>query len=129
MRRILCEPEREADAAPYTAQTLAPIEDAFRLVGGNGVRTEQLLADESNLKVPHSTLTRFIGFLCGSFWQPWVASVARRLTFCDCLSPSCAVVPPRWSILCERSSPVRRSTVMCQAASPGCCARRNTGSA
>jgi hypothetical protein len=62
IRRILREPEREADAAAsYNAQTLAPIEDAFRRAGGNAVRPEQLLAEESNQRVPYSTLTRWIG--------------------------------------------------------------------
>jgi hypothetical protein len=50
IRRVLREPEREADAAaPHNAQTLA---------GGNAVRTEQLLAEESNLQLSYSTLTR-----------------------------------------------------------------------
>src|SRR6516165_6324069 len=42
------------------AIVLARLEEAFRRAGGNGVRVQELLASESGLNVPYSTLTRWI---------------------------------------------------------------------
>jgi len=61
VRRILRAPERQAAASsPGDPQTLARLEDAFRRAGGNVVRVQQLLADENDLQVSYSTLTRWI---------------------------------------------------------------------
>jgi transposase len=61
VRRILREKEREqTPSPPCDAATLARLEEAFKRVRGNGVRVQELLASESGLTVPYSTLTRWI---------------------------------------------------------------------
>jgi hypothetical protein len=61
VRRILREKEREqTPSPPCDAATLAKLEEAFRRARGNGVRVRELLASESGLNVPYSTLTRWI---------------------------------------------------------------------
>jgi transposase len=61
VRRILREKEREqTPSPPCDAATLARLEEAFRRVRGNGVRVQEVLASESGLQVPYSTLTRWI---------------------------------------------------------------------
>src|SRR6516165_9905354 len=61
VRRILREKEREqTPSPPCDAATLAKLEEAFRRARGNGVRVQELLASESGLNVPYSTLTRWI---------------------------------------------------------------------
>jgi transposase len=61
VRRILRGKEREQTASPpCDAAVLAKLEEAFRRVRGNGVRVQELLASESGLNVPYSTLTRWI---------------------------------------------------------------------
>jgi transposase len=61
VRRILRAHERQAAASlPCAAQTLAKLEDAFSRARGNVVRVQQLLADENDLQVSYSTLTRWI---------------------------------------------------------------------
>src|SRR5215470_17685113 len=61
VRRILREKDGERTASPpCDAATLARLEDAFRRARGNGVRVQELLATESGLNVPYSTLTRWI---------------------------------------------------------------------
>jgi transposase len=61
VRRILREKEREQPPSPpCDAATLARLEEAFRRVRGNGVRVQEVLASESGLQVPYSTLTRWI---------------------------------------------------------------------
>ncbi|HEY2633688.1 MAG TPA: hypothetical protein VGI51_03160 [Steroidobacteraceae bacterium] len=59
VRRIL----REGDVAAMPSAAAAPpamLEDAFARAHGNVARVQQLLANESELKVPYSTLTRWI---------------------------------------------------------------------
>jgi len=59
VRRILR--EREAAAPPSCAAApLASLEDAFARASGNVARVQQLLATESDVQVPYSTLTRWI---------------------------------------------------------------------
>ena len=61
VRRILRGKEGErTPSAPCDAAVLARIEDAFKRARGNGVRVQELLASESGLKVPYSTLTRWL---------------------------------------------------------------------
>ncbi len=61
VRRILREKDGErAPSPPCDAATLAKLEEAFRRVRGNGVRVQEILATESGLNVPYSTLTRWI---------------------------------------------------------------------
>jgi hypothetical protein len=61
VRRILREKEREQiSSPPCDTATLAKLEEAFRRARGNGVRVQELLASESELNVPYSTLTRWI---------------------------------------------------------------------
>src|SRR5215467_4656936 len=61
VRRILRGQGRAAAASsPCDAQTLSRLEDAFRRACGNVVRVQQLLADENELEVSYSTLTRWI---------------------------------------------------------------------
>jgi transposase len=62
VRRILREKDRQPRAAspPCDAATLARLEDAFKRARGNGVRVQELLASETGLNVPYSTLTRWI---------------------------------------------------------------------
>jgi transposase len=61
VRRILREHEREAPtSSPCDAQILARLEDAFSRARGNVVRVQQLLADENDLHISYSTLTRWI---------------------------------------------------------------------
>ena len=61
VRRILREKDGErAPSPPCDAATLASLEEAFRRARGNGVRVQELLATEIGLKVPYSTLTRWI---------------------------------------------------------------------
>jgi transposase len=61
VRRILREKQREqTPSLPCDAATLAKLEEAFRRARGNGVRVQELLASESGLNVPYSTLTRWI---------------------------------------------------------------------
>src|SRR5262249_38435258 len=44
----------------WDAGVLAKLEEAVRGGRGNGVRVQELLASEAGLKVPYSTLTRWI---------------------------------------------------------------------
>ena len=60
VRRILRERDAAAPPPPCEPQTLAKLEDAFTRGGGNVVRVQQLLAEENNLQIPYSTLTRWI---------------------------------------------------------------------
>jgi transposase len=61
VRRILRGPDRDAAAwSPCDTRTLSQLEDAFRRARGNVVRVQQLLADENELEVSYSTLTRWI---------------------------------------------------------------------
>ena len=61
VRRILRGQGRAAAASsPCDAQTLSRLQDAFRRACGNVVRVQQLLADENELEVSYSTLTRWI---------------------------------------------------------------------
>ena len=61
VRRILREKDGErAPSPPCDAAVLARLEEAFRRARGNGVRVQELLASESGLNVPYSTLTRWI---------------------------------------------------------------------
>ena len=61
VRRILREKDgARAPSPPCDAATLARLEEAFRRARGNGVRVQELLASEAGLKVPYSTLTRWI---------------------------------------------------------------------
>lgn len=61
MRHILREKDGErVPLPPCNAATLARLEQAFRRARGNGVRVQELLASESGLNVPYSTLTRWI---------------------------------------------------------------------
>ena len=59
VRRILREREVAA-VPPCPAPTLAKLDDAFARAGGNVARVQQLLAAETDLRVPYSTLTRWI---------------------------------------------------------------------
>jgi transcriptional regulator with XRE-family HTH domain len=61
VRRILRGKEREqTPLPPCDGATLAKLEEAFKRARGNGVRVQELLASESGLNVPYSTLTRWI---------------------------------------------------------------------
>jgi len=61
VRRILREHDRESVASsPCDAQTLSRLEDAFIRACGNVVRVQQLLAEENDLHISYSTLTRWI---------------------------------------------------------------------
>jgi transposase len=61
VRRILRERERGAVASsPCAPQILTSLEDAFRRARGNVVRVQQLLAEENDLHISYSTLTRWI---------------------------------------------------------------------
>jgi hypothetical protein len=61
VRRILREKDGERAASPpCDAATLARIEEAFKRARGNGVRVQEILASETGLNVPYSTLTRWI---------------------------------------------------------------------
>jgi len=60
VRRILRERDAAAPPPPCEPRTLAKLEDAFTRGGGNVVRVQQLLAEENNLQIPYSTLTRWI---------------------------------------------------------------------
>src|SRR5215831_1443773 len=61
VRRILREKAGErTPSLPCDAAVLAKLEEAFRRARGNGVRVQELLASEAGLKVPYSTLTRWI---------------------------------------------------------------------
>jgi transposase len=61
VRRILRGRDRESPASsPCDAQTLSRLEDAFSRARGNVVRVQQLLADENDLHLSYSTLTRWI---------------------------------------------------------------------
>src|SRR5208283_596558 len=59
VRRILREPEPVKAEAPCDEATLVRIKRAFEHVKGNGVRVQELLADEG-IEVGYSTLTRWI---------------------------------------------------------------------
>src|SRR6266446_5542843 len=59
VRRILREREVAA-VLPCPAPTLAKLDDVFARAGGNVARVQQLLAAETDLQVPYSTLTRWI---------------------------------------------------------------------
>jgi len=59
VRRILREREVAA-VLPCPAPTLARLDDVFARAGGNVARVQQLLAAETDLQVPYSTLTRWI---------------------------------------------------------------------
>jgi hypothetical protein len=61
VRRILREKAGErTPSPPCDDATLVKLEEAFRRARGNGVRVQELLASEAGLKVPYSTLTRWI---------------------------------------------------------------------
>src|SRR5262249_19751300 len=61
VRRILREKDGErAPSPPCDAAVLAKLEEAFKRARGNGVRVQELLASEIGLRVPYSTLTRWI---------------------------------------------------------------------
>jgi transposase len=61
VRRILRAHDRESAASsPCDAQTLCRLEDAFIRARGNVVRVQQLLAEENDLYISYSTLTRWI---------------------------------------------------------------------
>ena len=61
VRSILRTQEREAAASsPCDAQTLSRLEEAFIRARGNVVRVRQLLAEENDLHISYSTLTRWI---------------------------------------------------------------------
>jgi transposase len=61
VRRILREKDDErAPSPPCDGAVLARLEEAFRRARGNGVRVQEILASESGLNVPYSTLTRWI---------------------------------------------------------------------
>jgi transposase len=60
VRRILRGQDGAAASSPCDAETLSRVEDAFRRARGNVVRVQQLLADENELEVSYSTLTRWI---------------------------------------------------------------------
>lgn len=65
MRRILRAPEaaqgeEPEEVPPCAPETWAWVEDAFRRAGGNVVRVAELLAEEHQLQVPYSTLTRWV---------------------------------------------------------------------
>jgi hypothetical protein len=61
VRRILREKDSErGPSPPCDAAVLARLEEAFKRAGGNGVRVQELLANENGLNVPYSTLTRWI---------------------------------------------------------------------
>jgi hypothetical protein len=61
VRRILREKDGErTPSSPCDAATLARLEEAFKRARGNGVRVQELLASETGLNVPYSTLTRWI---------------------------------------------------------------------
>src|SRR5271165_4086708 len=60
VRRILRQPNRAVDeAAPCDEATLARLKAAFERARGNGVRVQELLADDG-LEVRYSTLTRWV---------------------------------------------------------------------
>jgi hypothetical protein len=60
VRRILRAPEGQApEAPPCDAQTLAWLASCFERARGNVVRVQELLAQEYDVKVPYSTLTRW----------------------------------------------------------------------
>jgi transcriptional regulator with XRE-family HTH domain len=61
VRRILREKDGErTPSLPCDAAVLARLEEAFKRAHGNGVRVQELLANEVGLNVPYSTLTRWI---------------------------------------------------------------------
>jgi transposase len=61
VRRILRAHDGESPASPpCDAQTLSRLEDAFGRARGNVVRVQQLLAEENDLHISYSTLTRWI---------------------------------------------------------------------
>jgi transcriptional regulator with XRE-family HTH domain len=61
VRRIQREKDGErAPSPPCDAAVLARLEEAFKRAHGNGVRVQELLANEVGLNVPYSTLTRWI---------------------------------------------------------------------
>jgi hypothetical protein len=60
VRRILRAREQGATPPACEPQVLARLEDAFARARGNVVRVQQLLADENDLQIPYSTLTRWI---------------------------------------------------------------------
>src|SRR4029453_6145634 len=61
VRRILREKDGErVPCTPCDAAVLARLEEGFKRARGNGVRVQELLASESGLNVPYSTLTRWI---------------------------------------------------------------------
>jgi transposase len=61
VRRILRAGDREtAPSSPCDAQMLSRLEDAFSRARGNVVRVQQLLAEENDLHISYSTLTRWI---------------------------------------------------------------------
>ena len=61
VRRILREKDGErTPSPPCDAATLVRLEEAFKRARGNGVRVQELLASETGLNVPYSTVTRWI---------------------------------------------------------------------
>lgn len=61
VRRILRAPEHSAsEAPPCDAHTLALLKPCFERARGNGVRVQELLAQEHGIEVSYSTLTRWV---------------------------------------------------------------------
>jgi len=60
VRRILRAKEDKPQAGACEDAVLARLQEAFKRARGNGVRVQELLASEAGLKVPYSTLTRWI---------------------------------------------------------------------
>jgi transposase len=60
VRRVLRSATPPAPAAPCPPQTLAQLQSAFERARGNVARVQQLLADEQDLNVAYSTLTRWV---------------------------------------------------------------------
>src|SRR6516165_4638174 len=61
VHRILRAKDGEGTRSPACdAATLGRLEEAFKRARGNGVRVQELLASQAGLKVPYSTLTRWI---------------------------------------------------------------------
>jgi len=60
VRRVLRTAAQPLPAAPCPPQTLARLQSAFERARGNVARVQQLLADEQDLNVAYSTLTRWV---------------------------------------------------------------------
>jgi transposase len=60
VRRVLRAAAQPVPAPPCAPQTLARLQAAFEKARGNVARAQQLLADEQDLNVAYSTLTRWV---------------------------------------------------------------------